>query len=251
VKILVTFALETEFAPWRRLCGFERVPSKQGEMFASRIGDADVRVALTGAGHAAAKRASGRIFDDPPGVCVVSGLAGALSANYRPGDILVARKVSLATGYRAIESDDALLNAAADLGAEIAGRLVTSEQVVSTAGEKRRLASSGDAVDMESALIMETAARRGVRSVAIRAISDGADANLPFDFDKVFTEDGRVGKARLIAQLARRPRQLPALLRLARDSREAAESLAGFLHSYVRAVAHIPAESAKAGALVL
>lgn len=250
MKILVTFALENEFAPWRDSAGFERAAASQaGKIYETEIEGAAVRAVLTGAGSKAAERAANEIFNDVADVCVVSGLAGALKASYRVGDILAGRMTARADGPGGIESDAALVEAAADLGARIAGRVVTSERVVATAAEKSRLANMGaDAVDMESAYLMAAAARRGIRSAVIRAVSDGADADLPLDFDRVFTGDGQVSIGRVMMQVAARPGRLPGLLRLARESRNAAESLGNFLHSYVRALGGIAApEMAGAG----
>lgn len=241
MKILVTFALETEFAPWRKLAPFERISANQPEKkYHAQIGDARVRVALTGAGRLAAQRASNGIFGDVPDICIASGLAGALKSNYRPGDILAARAVAEIHGKKAIESDLGLVEAAADMGARIVERFAVSERVVSKAEEKRRLAEFGDAVEMESSYILAAAARQGIRSVAIRGVSDGVEADLPLDFERVLTPEGNVSVGSVVMQLAARPQRLPGLLRLARDSKSAAEALAIFLHAYVQSLARMP-----------
>ena len=50
MRILVTFALETEFAPWRALREFRAVQWGDAEVYRAQIGAADVGVLLTGAG---------------------------------------------------------------------------------------------------------------------------------------------------------------------------------------------------------
>ena len=57
MKILVTFALETEFAPWRKLRAFRRVGSESHALYEAQTGDAQVKVALTGIGQENARRA--------------------------------------------------------------------------------------------------------------------------------------------------------------------------------------------------
>ena len=75
---------------------------------------------------------------------------------------------------------------------------------------------------MESLYVLAAAWQHGVRSIAIRAISDAADSNLPLDFDRVFSERGEVSVPKVIGQVVRRPGLLPGLLRLANESERAA-----------------------------
>jgi hypothetical protein len=98
---------------------------------------------------------------------------------------------------------------------------------------------------MESLYVLAAAAERNIRSVAIRAVSDGADSNLPLDFDRVFSERGTVSIPRVIGQVVRRPRRIAGLLRLANESERAASALAQFLEVYVQRVASgpLPAEA--------
>jgi hypothetical protein len=88
---------------------------------------------------------------------------------------------------------------------------------------------------MESFEVMRGAARWGVASVAIRAVSDGADEELPLDVNSVLSE-GQVSVPRVIGQIARRPRSLPGIVRLGRQSKMAAQSLAQFLDRYLLAL---------------
>ena len=50
MKILVTFALENEFAPWRALRDFREDTWGEADVYRARIGAAEVGVILTGAG---------------------------------------------------------------------------------------------------------------------------------------------------------------------------------------------------------
>ena len=69
------------------------------------------------------------------------------------------------------------------------------------------------------------------------------DEDLPFDMNGVFTDEGRVSIPRVIGQLAQRPQSLPGLVRLGKNSRAAAESLARFLESYASVLNRSEAES--------
>ena len=86
MKILVTFALENEFAPWRKMRRFQRVSVDDlDQTYEVKVGSANVRVVLTGAGRFARPAMLGAAFDYAPDICIASGLAGALKPAYRPG----------------------------------------------------------------------------------------------------------------------------------------------------------------------
>jgi adenosylhomocysteine nucleosidase len=92
-------------------------------------------------------------------------------------------------------------------------------------------------VEMESFELLRAASARGIPAVAVRAISDTVDEDLPLDMNQVFTEAGQVSIPRVLGQVARRPQALPGLVRLGRQSQDAAESLARFLDAYLPVLA--------------
>jgi adenosylhomocysteine nucleosidase len=253
LKILVTFALDNEFAPWRKLRRFKRVSvDSWDKTFVARVGDADVRVILTGVGRFAAQRAMGQAFNITPDVCIAAGLSGALKADYLPGQILAARTVANMTGTRMMHSDSELVSAAAASGAKIVASFLASERVIATSQEKQELGASGDAVDMESLYVVTAAAQHSVRAVAIRAISDAVNEDLPLDFERVFNEQGGVSVGNVIRQIAASPGRIPGLLRLASNTERAAGALAAFLDVYVQSLISRPLdEIAKAAALAV
>lgn len=253
MKILVTFALETEFAPWRKLRSFQRVSIDEWDKaFMARVGDADVRVVLTGAGRFASQRAIAIALEEKPDVCIASGLAGGLRSDLALRAILVPQGLSDARQTKLHRCSPELVQLAHSLGGVAVSRLLTVEQVVATVGDKRKLAAVGDAVDMESLWVLGAAVERGIRSVAVRAISDTIDSDLPVDFAEVFNGAGEVRVGKVVSQLARRPQRLPALLRLAHQSQQAAAALASFLDRYVQQISMSPFdEYAKADAVAL
>jgi adenosylhomocysteine nucleosidase len=234
MKILVTFALDTEFVPWRRLRSFQRSSSVTDGGYQARIGDADVRVVLTGVGEAHARRAVRHALADTPDVFIVSGLAGSLKANLRPGDVVAAAAVREASRTRAVRSEAALVETAAVFGARRVPILVTVDRVARKVEEKKRLSLAGDAVDMESYAAMAEAAARNIPSIAVRALSDAADEDLPLDFNRVLNERGGIQLSRVLGRLVLAPHRFPGLLRLSRNSRHAAEKLGRFLDAYVK-----------------
>jgi adenosylhomocysteine nucleosidase len=253
MKVLITFALANEFAPWRKLRRFERFSvDSWDQTYTAAIGPTDVQVILTGAGRFATQRALTHAFDCAPDLCIASGLSGGLKSSYAPGDVLIARTVADVAGTRVIQCDQEYVMRAGRAGGKVVDTFCVSSHVVSTAEEKQALSSSCDAVDMESLYVVDAAWQHGIRSLAVRAISDAAGSNLPLDFDKVFSERGEVSVPRVIGQLVRKPSRLPGLLRLANEIERAASALARFLEAYIQQIASGPSpELAKAEALAI
>jgi len=252
LKVLVTFALENEFAPWRRMAGFKRVVVTDLDgWYEAQIGTASVRVVVTGTGAFAAQRAMNRAFDGMPDFCVASGLAGALKPELVPRDVLVGRQVTEIKSGRSLTADTELRQLAEDMGAKPVEKFLVAERVIASVAEKQQLAAMGDAVEMEGVYILAAASQHGVRSVAIRSVSDTVDRDLPLDFERVFDDTGHISVRKVIGQVAESPARIPGLVRLAEDSAQAAKTLARFLHAFVQAVATTPWEPAKADAIAL
>jgi len=244
MRILVTFALENEFAPWRSMRKFRRGFWGRTEIQFTEIGGSDVGVILTGVGPAhVARRLSEVMRNETDGlsVCICSGLAGALKPEYGIGQVLAARSVlsehakQLTRGL--LESSRALISFASDCGATVVDRFYTTARVVTTSEEKLALSEMAEAVDMESFEVLHGAASTGIPAVAIRAISDVADEDLPLDLNRVFTGAGAVSVPRVLGQVTLHPGAVPGLMKLGQQSKRAAESLAQFLDRYVAMLA--------------
>jgi nucleoside phosphorylase len=241
MRILVTLALETEFAPWRTLREFRAGNCGAADAYLADIFGAELAVILTGAGpRQATKQASKaiRAESDFLSACISSGLAGALQPEYSVGQILAARSVFSEEpredqGVQLLPSSDPLISFAADQGAKVVDKFHTAARVVARAEEKRYLGASADAVEMESFEVLRVAAASGVPAVAIRAISDVAGEDLPPGVNGMFTDEGQVSVSRVVGQLARHPQSIPSLVKFGQQSKLAAESLTRFLDRYV------------------
>src|ERR1019366_6386162 len=231
MNILVTFAVQAEFTPWQRRRNFRRVPG-DWPLFEAEFGGARVRAILTGMGQTHALEAVRRVLPERPDICISTGLAGALQSRDRPRDILAARLVSEVGEPVAVASHRELLAAAVDCGARQVERFATSRTLVARAEEKRHLGSEAEAVEMESYTILAEAARYGVPAVAVGAISDTVDFDMPYDFERARDARGQIHLGAIITQALRRPSSLPALFAFGRDCRLAARQLADFLDAY-------------------
>ncbi len=250
MRILVTFAVEAEFAPWRARREFARQNAEGFKLWKRVIGNSEIFVVLTGIGDDSAKvtelmmrvAATGRYFD----VCVSSGLAGGLRLDYQLNDIVVAKLlksnfVHADLGRDWLETDTQLVELAVAHGAKPSEAFYTAEQVLTTAEQKSLLAAKADVVEMESFDVVKEGYAWGARGVAIRAISDRADENLPIDFNRTMSSDNRVSVPRVLAEVAKNPGTLGPLIRFGKQSRSAAEALSRFLEAYVNELVQLVA----------
>jgi len=237
MRILVTFAVEAEFAPWRKVRQFVKRTDGSVEYFAARIGDANVNVVLTGVGGKSAWLETTKVvWDGNVDICVSSGLAGALRKEYQLGDILAAREVQAIGWKRVLTSDAKLIQLAQEHGARAVNSFYSAERVIGLASEKHELGRIADAVEMESGEVLYEASAFGAKVIAIRGISDAVDEDLPLDFNRVMTPAGEVSIPRVLGEVVRHPMSAPALVRFGKQSRMAAEKLGAFLDRYLEGV---------------
>jgi nucleoside phosphorylase len=249
MRVLVTFAVEAEFAPWRKRRRFSSINYDGLRLWRTRVGDVEVVALLTGVGTQASSQAMGMMIamaDDDKyfDVCISSGLAGALCDTLRVGDIiapqsLIAESVHADLGSDQLYVDDNLRRLALEAGAVNANCLFTSDRLFVKASQKSACASRAQSVDMESFDIVKEASAWGARSVVVRAISDSAKEELPIDFSLTLSKNHQISVVKVLLQLLKNPLSLPALLRFARQSRQATERLAVFLDGYVQAIASV------------
>ena len=248
VRVLVTFAVEAEFAPWRKRRHFSPVQLGDLTTYRTEMSGASIVVLLTGMGGTRAGSATlgiqmiatetGRFFD----VCVSTGLAGALQPEIRAGEIVVAGELRTRTApadlrKNEISCDGELMALARKCGARQVKAFYEEDHIVITAAEKLRLSSLADVVDMESFDVISECLVWGTRGVAVRAISDTSEDDLPLDLNLAVTKAGDVSLRRVIGQMLRQPKSVPGLVSFGRQSRRAAESLGNFLESFITELA--------------
>jgi len=234
MRILVTFAVEAEFAPWRKLRNLEEINISNVDVFRAAIGSAKVDFVVTGTGVENASRLANALLGEPYQVCITSGFAGALREAHQVGRILVADAVQELGRSKTLACARNLVHAAENDGASRVKMFLTSDHVIRTVEEKKQLAPFADAVEMESFGVLMAAAAHKRSTVAIRVISDSMRTDMPAIVDTAVDEMGRVKIAGVVRYVARHPLQLPALIRLGRDSKTAAEALAHFLEAFIK-----------------
>jgi adenosylhomocysteine nucleosidase len=235
---LVAFALKQEFAPWRRRNRFRPISGLPHHVSVTSFGAIQVYVALAGTGAAAADHMLGLVRQFAPSLGIVTGVAAGLKPEWRPGDVLVARSVSGPEGKGGIPCAPNLVDLAVQCGAKAAPVLITLPRIARTMAEKERLATLGDAADMESLPLMKQWSARGIPSLAVRVILDPVEVPMTCDFESAMDADGQVQIAKVLAQLTRHPQLLPDFLRLAMQSRRTLEILARFLDRFFERLDH-------------
>lgn len=162
------------------------------------------------------------------------GLAGGLAEGLAAGTLLLPSEIRLSDGSsRTVDPAwrDAVLKRAG--GPRPSGaRVACASRVLATPADKRVLAERSGAVaaDMESEAVALAAQQAGLPFLVLRAVADPWDAAIPPPALAGLAADGTLRPFAVALALLRQPRHLPALLRLARDSRVALMALRAALH---------------------
>jgi hypothetical protein len=86
-------------------------------------------------------------------------------------------------------------------------------------------ATQACAVDMESHIVARLARLHRIPFAVLRTISDPADSGLPPLVSTALTTDGKVNYRAVLKSVVTEPRQIPALIRTARESKTALDAL--------------------------
>jgi hopanoid-associated phosphorylase len=197
-----------------------------GLAFEARIAARSVRnVVCSGSGRTLADTLRKIIGPDCHGL-LSFGVAGGLRADLTPGTCIVGSAV--VDGSNRIPTDrewsQKLLGS---LPKSVFGAVAgTSGPVVTTAAKRElHLTTGAIAVDMESHVVAREAARCKLPVAVLRVVCDPAARALPDAAFSSVRDDGTTDVVSLMRSLARRPRQVPAMLRVALDARAARATL--------------------------
>lgn len=178
--------------------------------------------ALAGGGTAAgAARAARELIAHGATALISFGLAGGLNPKLPPGTIIIPDRLCTATGNW--RTDATLTRALGGPAHALFGGVVLAV----TAEEKRCLFETiaADAVDLESGAVAATAAAAGIPFAMLRAVCDPAERSLPPAAIAALDHAGAIAPLRVALSVVRQPRQIPALLALARDAAAARRAL--------------------------
>jgi nucleoside phosphorylase len=201
---LVCFAVKEEAAPFLKL-----VKNNPG-----------ISVLVTGMGRKNSERALLQALPQIlPGLVLTCGFAGALDPRLKIGDVV----------FEA-DAESRLAPTLQATGAAPA-KFHCAPRVATTIAEKTALRKStgADVVDMESQFIRQLCREKKIPSATLRAISDSALDDLPLDFNELMTKDDTLSFSKLTVALMKSPGKIPQLMQLQKNTRLAAQKLAGVL----------------------
>jgi len=163
------------------------------------------------------------------------GIAGALAPTLVPGDVLLPQAVIDESGRRyavdpawRMRIAEALRRAGLTVNE---GDLLGARAAAASPARKAELyrITGATAVDLESHLVAQAAARAGRAFLALRAVSDRATQALPDAAVHGLAANGKPALGRVLWSVGRDPRQIPALVKLAGDTRRALDALGSAL----------------------
>ncbi len=239
VRVLFLAAFYREISGVVRMCGARRRSRRPCGSFRASYLSHDISIAETGMGTAAAARNAAAVIDAVnPELVISCGYAGALTRELHAGDVLLASAVRFvnADGVEATALPDpaGLRQAMASSFGSHDGTLVT----VNTWMKKSDLLHLIPGIRIPAACDMETHAlaclcrEKHLPFLSMRAISDGAYDEVPFDPACLCAASGQYSVPRAVAFFLAHPRFLPGLPKYRRSSAMATRNL-------TRAVEHL------------
>lgn len=154
------------------------------------------------------------------------GIAGGLQPGLTPGTTVIGRVVD--DGETRVTADAAWVQRlAAALPQAVVGGIAGIDHAVCAVERKHALhrQTGAVAVDMESHVAARLAALHGVPFVALRIVADPAERTVPHAATVGMRADGSTDVGAVLRALARKPGELPALLRTAFDAKAALGAL--------------------------
>jgi adenosylhomocysteine nucleosidase len=217
-QVAIVAAMEREIAPLVE--GWEMILGPRYHYYERD----NVIVVCGGIGMQCARDAADSVMTfRQPSVLISAGLAGSLQKSLPVGTVVFPTKVLRVEDEQTFTIE----------GGE--GTLV-SVRSVANAATKAELAAkySAVAVDMEAAAVAEVATARGVRFVAVKAISDDLAFEMP-EMSRYIGPNGEFHTARFAIHAALRPAIWPSLARLKRNSDVAIQALCKTLARFTAA----------------
>ena len=179
-------------------------------------------VAIGGGTAAGAEAAANALVSQGCAGLISFGLAGGLDPTLGPGALIVPPAVIAGGKHYAADP-----NLSRMLGGVTPHLLLGADAIVTSVEDKRRQheQTGAAAVDLESGAVALVASTHSIPFAVLRAICDPADRALPHAALAALDTHGGITAWRVLASIAARPTQLPALLALAADAAKAKRSL--------------------------
>lgn len=240
MKLAIITAMTEETRAVVRACGGTTTTyTGKTTILRCRLGRHEVALIESGMGAANAASAAGTLVrEERPDLLVSAGFCGGVRPGLSVGDAVLADRVVFVsadgleevplTRLPEIEPDPPANGVQLVRGTFATTRAIMPKKKLAVLfpEQERYLVA-----EMESAAIAQVAAARGIPFIGLRTVSDPYDEELEFSLDDFCDESMRISIPRVLLTIARKPRIIPQLIRLARNSRIAADSLSRAMKS--------------------
>ena len=228
---VVVAAMPEELRPLRALLADLRPVAGDFEMSCGQLAGRRVVLVVTGDGPRNARAGTRAALARTRARSLIAiGVAGALSPDLAPGDLVAVRRVIRERGGTLCASPSVLDAVARGARPAVA---VSAERIADSVADKRRLLALAQPepgvaaiVDLESAAYAEAATAAAIPWLVLRAVSDTSSEALPSLLNRALDSGGAVHRGRVFAGLLGQPSALPRLLALRRRVNACAETLA-------------------------
>ena len=234
-------AMPEEIRPLLRLAGKYRKEKVEGfEAYRFTFGEEKVFLVKSGMGLNNAAAAAQALIKAKPCIVVNFGFCGAVKEGLQVGDIMMAQRILLNRGHlfspqSGIVEEDAkrITRLLADLLSgrdfHVHGGAFVSAAEIRNKDEMARIVPAwapNPVLEMETAAVARGAAEGGVPFLAVRGVSDDAGEELGFSISELADAGMKIRMGKVLLTVASKPRIIPQMLRLARNSKKAGENLA-------------------------
>lgn len=211
------------------LKGAEELQKEQhGErsVFSCRIAGHEITLVEAGMGMLNAGWAATNLAVQSPDLMISAGFGGAVLPGLKVGDVVVAEEVLHWTGVD-FERVATGMYEPEHVSLPVRGCFITSDGILNKHELTGLLPGNTNrpVVEMESAAVARVATEHNIPFLGIRAISDPWNEELGFSINEFCDNKLRIRPFKVLATILRRPRIIPQLIRLARNSRVAARNL--------------------------
>jgi len=221
-RVVFVCAMPLELKPLKRKLSLKKTVIGSRRVYAGTLVDREVVAIVTGIGsHLAGEGVERLALAIDIEHVVVVGITGAVD-NDTPIGALV-RPAVVVNGATGAEYRPHRLG-----GGHPTGKMWTSDELITDLDVIARLRADGvNSLDMETATIAEICQRHNIPWSVFRAISDRATgADLDDEVFHLINWDGTLNFKRIGAFCLRHPGRLPALVRMSKDAKLAAEHAA-------------------------
>lgn len=202
--------------------------ARHGErsVFSCRIAGHEITLVEAGMGMLNAGWAATVLAVQSPDLMISAGFGGGVLPGLKVGDVVMADQVLHWTGV-GFERVATVMYTPESLSLPVRGCFITSDGILNKHELTGLLPGNANrpVVEMESAAVARVAAEHNIPFLGLRAISDPWNEELGFSISEFCDDELRIRPLKVLATILRRPRIIPQLIRLARNSRVAARSL--------------------------